>query len=168
LYIIKYIVAKKKSTLSFKDSLESLFDSFDQAVDMPILVAKPKTRTERKTTGSASGKSFLGDLDTFFKDAIEETLAEKMQEVRDGKKPERLVRRTKPNFGIDNLLQSTVENLPTKTDFKEQKIMLTFDIDKLNKLNEIADIEKARLKDIIDQLVVSYIQTWEQKKHTDR
>ena len=165
---IEYIVAKKKSTLSFKDSLESLFDSFDQAVDMPILVAKPKPRAERKTTGSASGKSFLGDLDTFFKDAIEETLAEKMQEVRDGKKPERLVRRTKPNFGIDNLLQSTVENLPTKTDFKEQKIMLTFDIDKLNKLNEIADIEKARLKDIIDQLVVSYIQTWEQKKHTDR
>lgn len=166
---IEYIVAKKKTTLSFKDSLESLFDSFDQTVDLPILVAQPKPKAERKTTtGRASGKSFLGDLDTFFKDAIEETLAEKMQEVRDGKKPERLVRRTKPNFGIDNILQSTVENLPTKTDFKEQKIMLTFDIDKLNKLNEIADIEKARLKDIIDQLVVSYIQNWEQKKHTDR
>jgi hypothetical protein len=157
-------VAKKKSTLSFKDSLESLFDTIDQGAELPILVAQPKPRTERKTTGSASGKSFLGDLDTFFKDAIEETLAEKMQDVRNGKKPERHVRRSKPNFGIDNLLQSTVENLPTKTDFKEQKIMLTFDIDKLNKLNEIADIEKARLKDIIDQLVVSYIENWESKK----
>ena len=157
-------MAKKKATLSFKESLESLFDTIDQGADLPILVAKPKPRTERKTNGSASGKSFLGDLDTFFKDAIEETLAEKMQDVRDGKKPERLVRRSKPNFGIDNLLQSTVENLPTKTDFKEQKIMLTFDIEKLNKLNEIADIEKARLKDIIDQLVVSYIESWESKK----
>jgi hypothetical protein len=157
-------VAKKKSTLSFKDSLESLFDTIDQGAELPILVAQPKPRTERKSTGSASGKSFLGDLDTFFKDAIEETLAEKMQDVRNGKKPERLVRRSKPNFGIDNLLQSTVENLPTKTDFKEQKIMLTFDIDKLNKLNEIADIEKARLKDIIDQLVMNYIENWESKK----
>jgi hypothetical protein len=160
-------VAKKRTALSFKDSLESLFDAVDNVSELSVLVAEPAPRpkkTERAKSSATSGKTFLGDLDEFFKDAMEETLAEKLQNVRDGKKNEPKQRRTKPNFGIDNLIQSTVENLTTQTDFREQKITLTFDKDKLNKLNEIADLEKARLKDIIDELVVNYISQWEDKK----
>ena len=158
----------KKTTLSFKDSLDSLFDAFDSAEgglqDFPILAATPKTKPKTDRKRASTGKSFLGDLDEFFKDTLEETLAERLQDIKQGKKPVRQARRTKPLFGIDAIIQSTVDSTTIKPDFKEQKITLTFDVTKLDRLNEIADVEKARIKDIIDDLIVQYIAEYEEKK----
>ncbi len=153
----------KKSVLSFKDSLDSLFDALetpDGAMqDLPIMATKPKTKSS-----SSGSKSFLGDLETFFKDTIEETLAESIQNVKAGKETKRPARRTKPLFGLDALIQSTVETTKVKHDKQQQRVTLTFDTEKLDKLNEIADLEQARIKDIINGLIADYINGWETGK----
>jgi hypothetical protein len=157
----------KKSTISFKDSLDSLFSTFENEEGglgaLPVFESTPKPPMEgRKTTKPA--KSFLGDLDEFFKETFEESINKQLIDVKHGKKPTRPARRTKPVFGIDNIIQSTVDSTVIRNDAAEQKITLTFDMEKLNRLNEIADVEKARIKDIIDSLIVQYIQEYEAKK----
>ncbi len=157
----------KKSTISFKDSLDSLFSTFENEEGglgaLPVFEPTPKPPKEgRKTTKPT--KSFLGDLDEFFKETFEESINKQLIDVKHGKKPTRPARRTKPAFGIDNIIQSTVDSTVIKNDLAEQKITLTFDMEKLNRLNEIADVEKARIKDIIDALIGQYIEEYESNK----
>lgn len=157
----------KKTSISFKDSLDSLFSSFESAEgDLAALPVFEPTPKPSKASGKASKptKSFLGDLDEFFKETFEESINKQLIDVKHGKKPTRPARRTKPVFGIDNIIQSTVDSTIVKADNIEQKITLTFDMEKLNRLNEIADVEKARIKDIIDLLIGQYIAEYETKK----
>ncbi len=157
----------KKTTISFKDSLDSLFSSFEsEAGDLaalPVFEPTPKPPKEGRKPSKAT-KSFLGDLDEFFKETFEESINKQLIDVKHGKKPTRPARRTKPVFGIDNIIQNTVDSTVIKADAAEQKITLTFDMEKLNRLNEIADVEKARIKDIIDSLIGQYIEEYETKK----
>ena len=157
----------KKTSISFKDSLDSLFSSFESAegdlAALPVFEPTPKPSKAGSKTAKPA-KSFLGDLDEFFKETFEESINKQLIDVKHGKKPTRPARRTKPVFGIDNIIQSTVDSTIVKADNIEQKITLTFDMEKLNRLNEIADVEKARIKDIIDSLIGQYIAEYETKK----
>ena len=155
----------KKSTLSFKDGLESIFETMnrtDNSVsdEMPFFSEKPRPAAAGRVRTSSS-KSFLTDLEDFFKDTIEETIADKFRKKQHEKKPDKPARRTKPMFGLDSLIESTVDTAQIKADATTKRITLTFEREKLDKLGQIADLERARIKDIIEQLIGSYISQYE-------
>ena len=129
-----------------------------------------------------SGKNFRADLQSFLQDAFEESfekhIEQKKQELRAIKtkaatksgKPARAVRKqsrpTRPRRGgLDALIRATVT--PSKMEMAKtptRRLTLTFDENKLDKLKTIAREERTMLKDIIDEIVVEYIQHYEKEK----
>jgi hypothetical protein len=122
-------------------------------------ISEPKA----ETNPAKSNKSFLGHLETFFRDTVEDSLLDNFRKKREGKKLS-AKRRTKPAFGIDTLIQTTIETAQLQKDEQQKRIVLSFDQEKINKLNQIADLEHARIKDIINHLIVNYIDEYEKKK----
>lgn len=152
----------KKGKKSFSDGLGSLFNNLDDpkiGTDQEVnTVDRPKRKRKEQ---AESKKSFADDLNIFFQEAIKESVEEKTQEIKSGVKTNNRKRRTKPVFGIDSLIRKTLKDGQMNTGRK--RISFTFDVDKIDKLKEIASVEKARIRDIVDELITSFIQDRETK-----
>lgn len=115
-----------------------------------------------------SGKDFTNSLQSFLSETFEESFERQMAEVKKqepaAKKPKKSRRRRN---SLDMLIRNTVE--PAKIEIagetpKRRRITLTFEPQKLEKLRNIARVERAMLKDIINDIVGEYIQKYEVEK----
>lgn len=122
----------------------------------PVSVA-PLKRTQ--------GKKFSEDLQTFLQEAFDDSF-EKYSDpnfVRDDSNTKK--RSLKPMAGLDAILRSTVDPQSMRLGpGNTRRLTLVFDESKLNKLKSIARMERSYLKDIIDEIVESFISEYENKK----
>lgn len=142
-----------------KNFKSGLGDLLSDALDMPKERPTPKKRTSRKTASKKKvTKSFMSDLDGFLQDSIEEGVQEQVTKIKEGK-PKTVVKRKKPLFGLDALIRETVET--SKVEVKPQntkRVTFIFDEEKIEKLQKIARLKKAYVKDIINEIVSEYIE----------
>ena len=141
-------MSKKKKT--FSSGFDDLFSSAQEQGEASV---------PAKTT---SKKNFSDSLDAIFQDAIQDAVKEKAEEIAEGKTVKKAKRRTKPIFGLDNLIRQTIEDSEIKPDKK--RVSFTFETEKIEKLRNIAKLEKARIRDIVNELITEYIQQHDAKK----
>lgn len=140
-------MSKKKKT--FSTGFDNLFSSAQE-------------QQERSAPAkSTSKKNFSDSLDSIFQDAIQDAFKEKAEQIAEGKTVKKTKRRTKPVFGLDALIRQTVEQSEIKQNKK--RVTFTFETEKIEKLRSIAKLEKARIRDIVNELVSDYIQKHEAK-----
>lgn len=137
----------------------SLFEgSLEEAVEAPA--RKPVTvAVERNHSPS---KSFSDNLEQFLQETIEELVEEKVEEMQaSGIEAVRANkgRSKKPVIGLDLLIRSTVEESMVENDKK--RITFTFEKEKVEKLREIADQERSRIRDIVEDLINNFIQSYQ-------
>jgi predicted metal-dependent hydrolase len=143
-----------------KNFKSGLGDLLSDALDMPKEeVTVPKKRTTRKTTSKKKvTKSFMSDLDGFLQDAIEEGVQEQAAKLKKGR-TKVASKRKKPLFGLDALIRETVETSRVEiTPQSTKRITFIFDEEKNDKLQKIARLKKAYVKDIINEIVSEYIE----------
>ncbi len=142
----------------FTGGLDRLLQSEDQA-------SSPRDRATRskKSEEKTSSKSFTADLQSFLEEAFEESFETQMEERTQARQQSPLPQTT-PS-GLDALIRSTIE--PDSMEVargKVRRLVLTFDDQKLEKLQEIARHKETYLRDIIDQIVGSFIDDYEKQK----
>lgn len=164
-------MAKKR----FTDNFESLFGD-------PMEELQPESK-EKRAAGQASGddsveadedskkgggKTFTDSLQSFLSETFEESFERQLAEAEKKKTPVPAPKPRRRRSSLDMLIRSTVE--PSKVEIEEgdearrRRITLTFEPQKLEKLKNIAKIERAMLKDIINELVGDYIRQYETEK----
>jgi len=146
-------MAKKKNK-SFSSGFGNLFSDLLEEQQAEVIV--PSTPPK-----SSSKKDFSTSLESLFEEAITEAVQEKAEQVTEGKAIKKDKRRTKPVFGLDSLIRQTVEQSEIKSDKK--RVSFTFETQKIEKLRSIAKLEKARIRDIVNELITDYIQQHETK-----
>ncbi|MCB0644189.1 MAG: hypothetical protein KDC44_21245, partial [Phaeodactylibacter sp.] len=71
----------------------------------------------------------------------------------------------KPVSGLDVLIRRTIETTELEVNYQSKKrITFVFDREKLDKLKQIARKEKSYLKDLVDELISEYIDSYESHK----
>lgn len=167
----------------FTDGLESIFgEVHEETFDRGLLVEEKKARAAAKnksTTSTpkkrSSRKNFTTDLDSLFDGSLSEVVEEKLQEKRvvaprknlkgKSKSLEHTKRVHKPLSGLDALIRQTLDSGSLAYDPNAKKrISFTCEKVKLDKLKKIARQEKAYLKDILGDIVASFINEYEAKK----
>lgn len=144
-------MAKKK----FSDGLDTLFgDSLDNEKNQ-----SSKTSAKKKTKRNSSRKSFTGNLELLFQEVLEESVHEKTAELK-ANKSTKSKRKTPVATGLDALIKSTIEG-SSFSESDKKRITFTFDADKVKKLRSIAKLERARIKDIVNELVSEYIDKYD-------
>jgi hypothetical protein len=171
-------LSKKK----FTDGLESLFSvdhnkesgqgtTFLEGADPNEMRPGAGRPTAAK---SSSRKNFTTDLDSLLQEAMQESFEEQMQEreaatattTTKAQPFHQQAPHRKPLGGLDMLIRRTVESGSVEQDqlTGTRRLTVTFDKDKLNKLKNIARMEKAYLKDILGDIVEEYIRRYESQK----
>lgn len=146
---------KNKNKKSFALGLDALFGDETTAKVYEPEQEKPKIK-DQPTKKANPKKSFSNDLDLFFQDAVEEVVQEAQNNVKDSGSA--VKRRTKPDFGLDSLIRSTIETGQLVEKSKKKRISFTFDENRIEELKEIAKQEKARVRDIVGELIAEYIE----------
>lgn len=137
---------------------------FDDLFNEALQENTSAKESEKVVKHRSSSKSFAANLESLFEDTIKESTAEKAEAIKEGKKRTSSSKRTKPVFGLDALIRETVETSTiqtTKTAKGLKRVTITFDPKKLEKLKSIARVEKAYLKDIVNEVVSDYIAKYE-------
>lgn len=165
-------MAKKR----FTDGLESLMgESSGSKAQVKELLLFPELASDPpppKYEKRASQKGFAAELQSFLTEAFEESFEAQMsllerdmdsssqQQAASSSKPVR-----RPATGLDALIRSTIEpDTMNVQEFPTRRIVLTFDEEKIEKLQKIANVKKTVLKDMISEIVSNFIRTYEKKK----
>lgn len=163
-------MAKKR----FTDDFDSLFgDPWEDSSDQPkdSQQAKPAQAEQVEQAEDAkkksSGKQFTDSLQSFLAETFEASFERQMAEAEKGKSQpkKKSSRPRRRRSSLDMLIRSTVE--PSKVEIEDRpkrRITLTFEPQKLEKLRNIAKVERAMLKDIINEIVGDYIRKYENEK----
>ena len=144
-------MAKKKNK-TFSSGFNDMFSDLLEEQQPAVVEASTPPK-------SSSKKNFSSSLESLFQEAIEDVVQEKAAQVAEGEAVKKEKRRTKPVFGLDSLIRQTVEESHIKSDKK--RISFTFETEKIDKLRDIAKVEKARIRDIVNELITDYIQQHE-------
>lgn len=163
----------------FTDGLESLFGAKSESENLPEespLLIKTEVKvvavSSKKKTKSRTNKNFTSDLDSLFEDALQETIEEKMAEHRISSTQTATTNRNKksvrrPVSGLDALIRRTIEGAESEISYEKRKrVTFVFEKNKVEKLKQIAKMEKTYLKDILGDIVEEYIKKFENKKGT--
>ena len=170
----------------FTDGLESIFgEVHEETFDRGLLVEKKKAKAaghaESKSKSKSpvskkrsSRKNFTTDLDSLFDGSgLSEIVDEKLKERAAPRKNlkgktksmEHTKRVRKPLSGLDALIRQTLETGSLSYDpTAKKRVSFTCEKAKLDKLKRIARQEKAYLKDILGDIVASFISEYETKK----
>ncbi len=136
----------------------------------------PMKQTEEEETSSnhptlpekrLAVKNFTESFDALFKEAMEETISEKVKTIKSGGESPVTKRRKKSfDLGLDRLIRNTIETSTVEIEetVGHKRVIFVFDEQKLEKLKRIARLEKTYLKDILNELVSEFIQEYERKK----
>ncbi|MCP4443029.1 MAG: hypothetical protein GY810_29335 [Aureispira sp.] len=171
---------RKNNKKSFSDGLESVFEHTlfeDNLQDNPSMFAgeqssEPTTKGKKsKKTKSSKGakgsnskdkksyrKSFSTDLESFFKESIEDAMEGMVTEIK-----RNIVKKSnnKRAIGIDVLLRRTTDTtpedkLPTAKP-NTKRITFVLETEQIDQFKAIAKEKKKRLKQIIAKLIDEYI-----------
>lgn len=164
-------MAKKR----FTDSFESLFGDPIEDTQAQEQDTTSGNKREEDTASAdpdkkkVSGKDFTDSLHSFLSDTFEESFERQMAEAEKQEPAEKPKRPRRRRSSLDMLIRNTVE--PSKIEIegeapKRRRITLTFEPQKLEKLRSIARLERAMLKDIINEIVGDYIQKYEVDKES--
>ena len=132
----------------------------------------PKETQTKPARKSKSRKNFTTDLNSLFEDALKETILEKAQQAEKGletktKSAPHKTRARKPLSGLDALIRRTVESGTIEIDPNAKKrVTIVFEKQKIEKLKKIARIEKAYLKDIMNNIVSEYLEKYEKERNS--
>lgn len=146
---------KNKNKKTFSLGLDALFGEESPVKVEETVKEKQNTGATQQSKKSGPKKSFSSNLDLFFQDAVEEVVQEAKNNTKDGGSA--VKRRTKPNFGLDSLIRSTIETGKLVDKSKKKRISFTFDENSIDELKQIAKQEKARVRDIVGELISEYI-----------
>lgn len=160
------------SRKKFIESVASLFGEDDSAILSEDSVLISSTSSEKKRSDAKSrpshSKDFSSDLESFLEEAFEASFEDQMQQS-ESKQPEVdshiKKRRSRPLSGLDSLIRSTVE--PSQIEIQDtptRRVTLLFDKRKLEQLKTIARLERTYLKDIVDEIVEDFLESYEKKK----
>jgi len=167
----------------FTDGLESLIEgeSSDSTARVKELLLFPemateqrpasKTKISKKKEKRPTQKGFAAELQSFLTEAFEESFEAQMSVLeRDLDVPQQgkssFTPKRRPPGGLDALIRSTLEpDSMSVVDYPVRRIVLTFDEEKIEKLQHIAQLKKTVMKDMISEIVSNFIQTYEKKKH---
>ena len=154
-------MAKKRFTSGMDSLFEETPDRKDFEQDTSSLKKQPKgENTSSPTSKKQQSKGFSEDLKAFLQEAFEESFDQQLEQA---KPPTRKsTRNVKPKKGLDALLRSTIE--PSKMRLQNKpvrRLTISFDEQKLAKLKSIARQEKTFLKDIIDEIVGDYLESYD-------
>lgn len=158
---------QKKGKKTFSDGLESILHHTlfeDNLHDKPSMfddnppeiifttTQSPTIDIVAKNTKTKKTKSFADNLEDFFKDSLNESFDSPIVTIKRNinKNSER------PAIGIDVLLQKTLveeENVPTH----QQRITFSLDMERMEKLKNIARQENKPLNAVLLELVELYI-----------
>lgn len=123
--------------------------------------ATEATAASEEPGKKSTGKKFASDLQSFLTEAFEESFDRQMQQT-DATAAEVKKRSQKPMDGLDALIRTTIDpRVHFDAQQKMRRLTVVFDEQKLEKLKTIARMEKTYLRDIIDNIVAEYIQTYE-------
>lgn len=159
------------SRKKFTDNIGHLFgeDDSDILSEESVLISAKSAIDKKRTpqsSRSSQGKHFADDLESFLKEAFEESYETQTQgETRAAVDTQIKKRNRRPMGGLDLLIRSTLEPVTAAdSDAHTRRVTLLFDPKKLEKLKTIARLERTYLKDIMDELVLEFIQEYEKKK----
>ena len=159
------------SRKKFTDSIGNLFgdDDADILSEESVLISATSVSDKKRNPQSSRashGKNFANDLESFLREAFEESLEAHTQGDTQAAVDTQIKKRNRrPSGGLDLLIRSTIEPIVTSdSDTHTRRVTLLFDPKKLEKLKTIARLERTYLKDIVDELVLEFIQHYEQKK----
>jgi hypothetical protein len=150
----------------FKEGLESLLaeawrEDFQEKTSLFVTNGTSSKRNV-KTSG---GKHFSDNLNSLLEEALRESIIEQTQSFKEEEQLEIRPRTNRPTTGLDNLIRSTVETSRIEINNGNiRRVTFVFEEEKIEKLKTIARIEKSYLKNIIDDIVSEYINSYEQKK----
>lgn len=158
-------MSKKK----FKAGLESLFGDTggeDQLPGIRPLLEKEKTKSKTATISGKrprrrSSKNFTSDLEGLFHSALDKEYKETIESNPTTKRDRRVKKRSeRPVIGIDALIRRTSsenrEEVGVSTPLKK-RVTFTLEKKKIEQLKSIAKSKKAYLKDIVDDIISSYL-----------
>lgn len=130
--------------------------------DSPLLGSSAAKSSKKKSKRSAK-KSFSGNLNLLLEDALKESVKEHAEKAAD--QPNIKRKSKKPMSGLDSLIRKTVETSKVAIgDGTKRRVTVLFEPENLQKLKTIARIEKSYLKDIVNDVVADFIDTYEQKR----
>ncbi len=158
------------SRKKFTDDIGHIFGEDDADIlseESVLLSATSASDKKRNQPGrSSQGKHFTSDLESFLKEAFEESYEAQTQgDTRAAVDTQIKKRNRRPPGGLDLLIRSTVEPVAVMDeDTHTRRVTLLFEQKKLEKLKTIARLERTYLKNIIDELVLEYIQMYEKEK----
>lgn len=161
-------MSKKRFTAGleslFGDATDPFSDKEQGALPAEVELAQGKQGdAAAKKPGTKDFSSALASfLHTAFEDAFEEQIeARKSAPSAASDTP---MQPPKPASGLDLLIRSTITPSGVEIHpFATRRITLVFDNDMIGKLKTIAKIEKSHLKDIVNDIVATYISDYERK-----
>jgi hypothetical protein len=165
-------VAKKKFTSDF----DSIFDvseteplkitNEDIAADLPTAPTASPVSNKKATL-----KNFTSDLDALFRDAMSEAVEERVTKIKRSvgieddpfEESARLFK--KPLSGLDALIRQTMDtSLAGMEHAAVKRITLLFESAKIDKLKNIAKLERAFMKDLVQGVISEFIVDYEKRK----
>ncbi len=163
----------KLSKKKFKAGLESLFDeSTDGFLQESVaLVDKPEPPKPEKVTrikARGNSKNFTSDLDTLLEEALSESDNDQYrQKEATGSFEPKAKKHPIAISGLDALIRKTIDiqYANEENEKKTKRVTISVDKKKLQKLKQIARVEKSYLKDILGSLIAEYINKYEQDNY---
>ncbi len=167
---------------NFSDGLESIFGDEENRNEEVSIVTKTAEEGKAGKKGSGirrkkrSSKDFTSDLDSLLQEALNESVEQHVKSQKKeplaksgNKKLQRKGRIKRTLSGLDALIRQTVESGTVEVEEvssggskpKKKRVTFTFDREKVEKLKSIARLEKAYIRDIMDELVSEYIEKYE-------
>ena len=140
--------------------------SEDIAVETPTAPAEPAAFSKKATV-----KNFTSDLDALFRDAMTERVEEKVTKIKrsvgieDDPFEDSAREFKKPLSGLDALIRQTMEtSLAGMEHAAVKRITLLFESAKIDKLKNIAKLERAFMKDLVQSVITEFIVDYEKRK----
>jgi hypothetical protein len=119
----------------------------------------------------ATTKNFTSDLDALFRDAMSEAVEERVTRIKrsvgieDDPFEESTRQFKKPLSGLDALIRQTMEtSLAGMEHAAVKRITLLFESAKIDKLKNIAKMERAFMKDLVQSVINEFITDYEKRK----
>lgn len=127
---------------------------------------KKEEADPQDSSKSSSAKSFTADLQSFLQEAFGESFERQMKEKQTSSAPAgKTASSGQAPSGLDALIRNTLEPASFKLDPNAtRRLVVTFRETQLQKLKNIAKLEKTYLKQIINEIVESYIDNYEKNK----
>lgn len=156
-------MAKKR----FTSGMDSLFNDTPDRKDLERDTLSQNEKPENQNTAAPkekknTGKGFSDDLKAFLQEAFEESFEQQVDQPKPSTR--KSTRNVKPKRGLDALLRSTIE--PSKMRLQNKpirRLTISFDEKKLAQLKNIARQEKTFLKDIIDEIVSDFLESYDKE-----